>query len=57
MCTHNLPNSIQIIGQEYEFHLDKYDEWKVKIIDDERVEAMKIGDKTSFEGEWDILYD
>lgn len=57
MCTHNIPNSIQIIGQEYQFQLEKHVEWKVKIIDDERVEAMKVGENTTFDGEWNILYD
>ena len=57
VCTHNLPNSIQIIGQEYQFHLDKFDAWKVKIIDYERVQATKIGGQSSFEGEWNIFYE
>ena len=57
VCTHNLPNSIQIIGQEYKFNMEKHEKWQVKIVNGDKVQATKIGTQTSFEGDWDILYD
>ena len=57
VCGHNKPNSIQIIDQEYQFEMDPpFDVWKIKILDDDRVSAVKVGGSEVF-GEWDILYD
>lgn len=37
VCTHRLPNSVQIIAQGYEFSMEQFDTWKVRITDDQNV--------------------
>lgn len=55
VCTHNMPNSIQVIGQEYEFAIENAQKWTVKITDAKSVQAS--GPSASYTGEWDIIYD
>jgi hypothetical protein len=37
--------------------MEKHEKWQVKIVNGDKVHATKIGTQTSFEGDWDILYD
>jgi hypothetical protein len=33
VCTHKLPNKLQIINKEHEWKFDKDDVWRIKLMD------------------------
>jgi hypothetical protein len=33
VCTHRLPNKLQIIESDHKFQFDKEDVWKIKLMD------------------------
>jgi hypothetical protein len=39
ICTHKLPNKVQIIGDDHGFQFEKSKVWKVKLLDEFRAEA------------------
>jgi len=62
VCTHKLPNKLQMIGKEHEFKFDKEDVWKVKLMDKSQAEAVLCkGGVTCgtdhVSGTWSTIYD
>lgn len=39
VCTHKLPNKLQVISQNHQFKFESEDIWKVKLMDKYQVEA------------------
>jgi hypothetical protein len=37
VCTHNLPNRVQVIQKENKFHFDSEDIWKVKLLPKKKI--------------------
>ena len=65
VCTHQLPNKVQIIAEDFNFQLHNQSFYKVKIIDDKNVLAYRcpghnkncnFDEAQAEKGTWDILY-
>jgi len=62
VCTHKLPNKLQIIPDDHEFNFASSDTWKVKVLDKYLAEAVycpKGGEcePTKYTGTWSPIYD
>lgn len=62
VCTHKLPNKLQIIGKDHQFMFQKEDVWRVKLMDKFQVEAVLCKDGVTCAtehvgGTWSTIYD
>jgi len=63
VCTHKLPNKLQIIGSDHQFKFQKDDVWKVKLMDKFQAEAVFCSDggancsNDHITGTWSTIYD
>lgn len=62
MCTHKLPNKLQIIENTHKFAFDSEDVWKIKLMDKNQVEAILCVDGVTCQtehltGTWSTIYD
>lgn len=62
VCTHKLPNKLQIISNDHEWNFDDAESWKIKLMDKYLAEAThcpKNGecDTTKIAGTWSPIYD
>jgi hypothetical protein len=64
VCTHNLPNRVQIIGRDYQFSLAEEDVWSVLVRSDFSAEGrlckkgnMTQCDRAGVAGHWQTIYD
>lgn len=62
VCTHKLPNKLQIIGSDHAFKFQSEDIWKVKLMDKYQVEAVFCKNENDCEdhhvsGTWSTVYD
>ena len=65
VCTHNLPNGVQVIGETFKFAFAAEELVKVSLKDDYKAEAFMCGSSTScdktkvqkVEGKWSTIYD
>ena len=63
VCTHRMPNRLQFINKNYQFHFAQQDVWKVNLMDNYKVEAIKCeGSSTNciakkqITGKWSPIY-
>lgn len=63
VCTHRMPNRLQFINKNYQFHFAQQDVWKVNLMDNYKVEAIKCeGSSTTcvatkhIAGKWSPIY-
>lgn len=60
VCTHTMPNKVQIIAQSFGFQFENQASWKVKVVDDSNVLAGECPSSADCQfnvrGTWDILY-
>ena len=62
VCTHKLPNKLQIISNDHEWSFDNADSWKIKVMDKYLAEATycpKGGEceTNKIAGTWSPIYD
>lgn len=62
VCTHQLPNKLQIIGKDHAWKFNKEHVWKVKLMDKFQAEAKFCKNGTECEdktiaGQWSTIYD
>ena len=62
LCTHNVPNKVQVMNSGHEFKFDKEDVYRVNLMDNYKAEAVfcKAGQKCSeqvVKGRWTSIYD
>jgi|688.fasta_scaffold2707249_1 hypothetical protein len=41
VCSHRVPNLVQIINKDYEFNFESHELWKVNLMDKYKVQAVK----------------
>lgn len=63
VCTHRMPNRLQFINKNHQFHFAQQDVWKVNLMDNYKVEAIKCeGSSTTcvatkqIRGKWSPIY-
>lgn len=62
VCTHKIPNKLQVIGSSHQFLFQQEDIWKVRLIDHFKAEATVCKSKTQCDptvitGKWSTIYD
>ena len=71
LCTHNVPNKIQLVNTEHNFFFEKEDVYKINLLEDFQAEAVVCHntgghkanekpsncDKTLIKGRWTAVYD
>ena len=55
VCTHALPNKVQIVSGSHKFAFGESDTWKVKLMDNYKVEASH--GQSTVQGTWSTIYD
>ena len=62
VCTHKLPNKLQILSKDSKFSFAQEDVWKIKLMDKFQVEAILCKDgincaQEHLTGTWSTIYD
>ena len=62
VCTHRLPNKLQVINKDHQWKFDKDDVWRVKLMDKFQAEAVfceggKNCQDKHVSGSWSPVYD
>ena len=56
VCTHQLPNKLQMLSEGHEFAFADEEVWKMSLMDQYQVQASNDGGKTQVTGRWSPIY-
>ena len=59
VCSHQLINKVQLINKDHKFNFEEQDLWKVSLMDQYKVEAVKCSPECTSEvvtGSWSPIY-
>ena len=60
LCTHNLPNKIQLVNYKHDFELGPHETYKIQLKEGFKLEAIHCPDQCHTEvitGHWTTIYD